>query len=121
MQSVVRSDVAIPEPKEERWSDFVDDLWDRKLPHFRRKGYVYSNGPSSPVIKTHEETPRSSKMVNELIHYSSEINVLELMDEAEDATVAPSQDPTTSEPGTVHTNCIIILPQNPTITPPPRA
>ena len=99
MQSVVHSDVAIPEPKEERWSDFVDDLWDRKLPHFRRKGYVYSNGPSSPVIKTPEETPRSSKMVNELIHYSSEINMLELMDEDEDANVAPSQDPTTPEPG----------------------
>ena len=91
--------MAIPEPKEERWSDFVDDLWDRKLPHFRRKGYVYSNGPSSPVIKTPEETPRSSKMVNELIHYSSEINVLELMDESEDATVAPSQDPPTPESG----------------------
>ena len=108
MQSVVRSDMAIPEPKEERWSDFVDDLWDRKLPHFRRKGYVYSNGPSSPVIKTPEETPRSSKMVNELIHYSSEINVLELMDESEDATVAPSQDPPTPEPGTVHVNSKIL-------------
>jgi hypothetical protein len=96
--------MVIPEPKEERWSDFVDDLWDRKLPHFRRKGYVYSNGPSSPVVKTPEETPRSSKMVKELIHYSSEINMLELMDEDEDAGATPFQGPTPSEPGTVHTN-----------------
>lgn len=98
MQSVVCVDVSIPEPKEERWSDFVDDLWDRKLPHFRRKGYVYSTGPSSPATKP-AESPHSSKMVNELIHYSSEVNMLEFIDEEEGATVVPPQDSATPERG----------------------
>lgn len=99
-QSVVRSDVTTPEPKEDKWSDFVDDLWDRKLPHFRRKGYVYSSSPSSPVPSAVEENPQSSKMLNELIHHSSETNLLELADEGiHMLEPVPPQMPSTPERG----------------------
>ena len=84
MQSVVRPEMTAPEPKEEKWSDFVNDLWDRKLPHFRRKGYVYSSNPSSSVPSASGESHQSSKVLKDLkdlIHYSSESNIMELANE----------------------------------------
>ena len=101
LQSLVRPDVSIPEPKEEKWSDFVDDLWDRKLPHFRRKGYVYSSSPQPSTPGSPESSPKSSKVVNELIHYNSETSLVEIADE-EIPVMEPvsPQVPSVPEPGT---------------------
>lgn len=84
MQSVVCPEITAPEPEEEKWSDFVDNLWDHKLPHFRRKGYVYSSSPSSPSPNADEESHQSSKVLKDLkdlIHYSSESSITELPNE----------------------------------------
>ena len=84
MQSVVRPEMTAPEPKEDKWSDFVNDLWDRKLPHFRRKGYVYSSNPSSLVPGARGESHQSSKVLKDLkdlILCSSESNIIELANE----------------------------------------
>lgn len=70
------------------------------MPHFRRKGYVYSSSPQASTPSSPEDSPKSSKMVNELIHYSSETNLPEVIDE--DIHVLESvtpQVPTTPEPG----------------------
>lgn len=101
MQSIVHQDVTAPESVEDnKWSDFIDDLWDRKLPHFRRKGYVYSSTPPSPELGAAEENPEPSKVVEELIHYNSETNLMELADEvAPVLESAPLQVPTTPESG----------------------
>ena len=101
MQSIVRQYVTAPEPQESiKWCDFIDDLWDRKLPHFRRKGYVYSSNPSSPEPSSAEEGPQTSKVVNELINYSSETNLMELADEVAPVLESvPPQVPNTPEYG----------------------
>lgn len=71
-----QKEVASPEPEEE-WSDFIDQLWDSSLPYCRQGGYVHGQ----PLEGT--ETPtgsysRSSEILNELIHYSSESSLSEL-------------------------------------------
>ena len=94
------SDLRTPEPRETKWDDFIPDLWDSQLPHFRHRGYVYSKGSPSPDIKhrglgtAQEGVGTSSGILNELIHYSSETNLLELSDEQE----VPSVESTVSTP-----------------------
>ena len=89
-----------PEPEEEKWSDFVGDLWDHKLPHFRRKGHVYSSNPSSPAPITAEESAQSLKVLKDLIHYRSETNLMELADEnAHVLESVPPEVASTPEPG----------------------
>ena len=92
---VSHSDLHTPEPKDEKWDDFIPDLWDTRLPHFRQRGYVYSRGSPSPDIKrrglgAQEGTGTSSEILNELIHYSSETNLLVLGDQdvPSDSTVS---------------------------------
>lgn len=86
-KNVSHSDLTTPEPKDEKWDDFIPDLWDSRLPHFRQRGYVYSRGSPSPDVKrrglgaTQEGTGASSEILNELIHYSSETNLLALDDQ----------------------------------------
>ena len=68
-----------PEPSDDKWSDFVEDLWERRLPHFRHRGYVFSSAQSSPLLGSDGE--HSSKILDELIHYSSETNLLEIIED----------------------------------------
>ena len=116
MQSVVRPEMTAPEPKEEKWSDFVDDLWDRKLPHFRRKGYVYSGNPSS-APSANGESHQSSKVLKDLkdlIHHSSESNIMELANEdIHMLETVPPDVSCTPEPGMTQraktTNSMLVL------------
>ncbi len=75
---VSRSEIATPEPKEEKWSDLIDDLWENHLPYFRKKGYVVSSRQSSSNSFTEEADP-SSTILNELIRHDSDQNLLELL------------------------------------------
>lgn len=77
-KQIDQKEIASPEPKEE-WSDFIDQLWDSSLPYCRQGGYVHGQ----PLEET--ETPtgsysRSSEILNELIHCSSESSLLELQE-----------------------------------------
>ena len=76
---VSHNELNTPEPKEDKWDDFIADLWDTWLPHFRQRGYVYSSTPTHYLEAGN--TPagrgnRSSQILSELIHYSSDTNLL---------------------------------------------
>ena len=99
---VSHDELNTPEPKEDKWDDFITDLWDVWLPHFRQRGYVYTS------TRTHYleagNTPagrgnRSSKILSELIHYSSDTNLLETMENA--SSIPSLHDSTTTSAGDV--------------------
>ncbi len=86
---VTQSDVPTPEAKPEMWDDFVPDFWELKLPHFRQRAYVYSRSTSTCQVgglfldirgalagMLDRQNSHSSEILNDLIHYSSETNLL---------------------------------------------
>ena len=75
---VSRSESNSPEPKDEKWSDLVDDLWENHLPYFRKRGYVVSSRPGSANSFSNEPDP-SSTILNELTRHDSDQNLLELL------------------------------------------
>lgn len=98
---VSHTEVTSPEPSDDKWSDFVEDLWECRLPNFRRRGYMYSSAPSSPLLGG-AESEQSSKILEELIRYSSETNLLDIIDEDEEMPVfdpSPPTSPPLSTPG----------------------
>ena len=70
--------MATPEPKEEKWSDLIDDLWENHLPYFRKKGYVVSSRPSSANSPSADVDP-SSTILSELTRSESDQNILETL------------------------------------------
>ena len=40
---VSHDELNTPEPKEDKWDDFITNLWDVWLPHFRQWGDVYTS------------------------------------------------------------------------------
>ena len=64
---ISRAESNTPEPKDEKWSDFVDDLWEGYLPYFN----VISNGPAF-ADSFSEETDPSATILNELTQHNSE-------------------------------------------------
>lgn len=75
---VSRAESNTPEPKDEKWSDLVDDLWENHLPYFRKRGYVVSSRPTS-VDSFSEEADPSTTILNELTRHDSDQNLLELL------------------------------------------
>ncbi len=75
---VSRAESYTPEPKDEKWSDLVDDLWENYLPYFRKRGYVVTSRPSSANSFSDEVDP-SSTILNELIRHDSDQNLLQLL------------------------------------------
>ena len=73
-----RSEIATPEPKDEKWSDLVDDLWETYLYYFRKKGYVVSSRPSSADSNSEDADPAST-ILSELMRNDSDQNLLELL------------------------------------------
>lgn len=67
---------SIPEPKEEKWSALVEDLWENHLSYFRKRGYVVSSRPSSSNSFSQDPDP-SSTILNELTRHDSDQNLLE--------------------------------------------
>ena len=76
-----RSELVTPEPRDVRWDDFVADLWDQRLPHFRQQGFVYSKATGTPPHARLLGEGDQSSILNELIHYSSETNLLTIFEE----------------------------------------
>ena len=74
-----------PEPREEKWNDFIQEFWENHLPHFRRHGYVYRTvSPSASHASDYpENTESSSKILDELFRCSSETNILTTIAEEE--------------------------------------
>lgn len=100
---VSHNELNTPEPKEDKWDDFIADLWDTWLPHFRQRGYVYSSTPTHYLEAGN--TPagrgnRSSQILSELIHYSSDTNLLETMENA--SSISSLHDSTTTSAGGVY-------------------
>ncbi len=110
---VTQSDVPTPEVKPDKWDDFVPELWELKLPHFRQRGYVYSRSTSvsgaGPPLDfrgvvagmLERETSHSSEILNDLIHYSSESNLLLVESEDENEVMSsgiPSASPSPKKP-----------------------
>lgn len=95
---VTHQDLQTPEPSEEKWDDFISDLWDTRLPHFRQRGYVYSSIPSSEMESSVPQgrEHKSSEILNELIHYNSETNLLEAAEHEETLSVTESGIPVES-------------------------
>lgn len=99
---VSHDELNTPEPKEDKWDDFITDLWDVWLPHFRQRGYVYTStrthyleAGNSPAGRGN----RSSKILSELIHYSSDTNLLETMENA--SSIPSLHDSTTTSAGDI--------------------
>ena len=82
---VSQSEMVTPEPREEKWNDFIQEFWENHLPHFRRHGYVYRTvSPSSSHASDYpENTESSSKILDELFRCSSETNILTTIAEEE--------------------------------------
>ena len=78
---VSRAESNTPEPKDEKWSDLVDDLWEGYLPYFRKRGYVVSCRPAS-ADSFSEETDPSSTILDGLTQHDSEQNLLEFKKDA---------------------------------------
>ena len=83
-------DLGTPEPKEEKWSPLVEDLWEYHLPYFRKRGYVVSSRPSSANSFTHDPDAAAT-ILDELTRHDSDQNLLELL--KKDATPAPKKPP----------------------------
>ena len=83
--SVSQSELLTPEPREEKWNDFIQEFWEHYLPHFRRRGYVYRtvSTSSSHASDYPENTESNSKILDELIRCSSETNILTAFAEEE--------------------------------------
>lgn len=65
------------------WDDFASDFWKTSLPHFRQRGFVYYADPVS-AYEPHTGNPelaRSYELLNELIHYNSETNLLATLED----------------------------------------
>lgn len=77
-KQIDQKEIASPEPKEE-WSDFIDQLWDSSLPYCRQGGYVHGQSLEETETPTGSYS-RSSEILNELIHCSSESSLLELQE-----------------------------------------
>jgi hypothetical protein len=75
---VSRQESSTPEPKDEKWSDLVDDLWEGYLPYFRKRGYVVTSRPASADSFSEDSDP-SSTILNELTRHDSDQNLLELL------------------------------------------
>lgn len=94
---VSRSEISTPEPKDEKWSDLVEDLWETHLPYFRQRGYVVSSRPNSESSFSEDPDP-SSTILNELIRRDSDQNLLELL--KKDTSHRPQPPPSTlPDPG----------------------
>ena len=100
---VSRAESNTPEPKDEKWSDLVDDLWEGYLPYFRKRGYVVSSRPAS-ADSFSEETDPSSTILNELTRHDSDQNLLELL--KKDAPVRRQAPPSPiPDPGRLYSGC----------------
>ncbi len=73
------SELSSPEPIEEKWNEFISDLWDKRLQNFRRTGYNVRTFPASNLKapETIDVTESYSTILNELIRFTSERNLLE--------------------------------------------
>ena len=81
-KNVAASDVGDSTP-DDVWDDFASDFWKTSLPHFRQRGFVYCAGPVSALVP-HTGSPEltsSYELLNELIHYNSETNLLAALED----------------------------------------
>ncbi len=80
-----QSELSTPEPIEEKWNEFISDLWEKRLQNFRRTGYNVRTFPASTskAPETIDVTESYSTILNELIRFTSERNLLDAFAEDE--------------------------------------
>ena len=82
------SDIGSAAPDENVWDDFASDLWETRLAFFRQRGVVYCAAPATNLASKADggELTRSHELLNELIHYSSETNLLAAIENSHAST-----------------------------------